>query len=380
MAKTCTLKNATTMFWVWVSSLLIIVAMGGYAWTVQFTRGLAVTGMGNTVIWALYIANYTFFIGLGGAGILISSAIYIFDVKRFEPLAKIALLVSMICTLLAATSILPDLGRPDRIAHVFLYGMLQSPFIWDLTTILSYLIVCTVYLWFSTIRPSHKAVKVIAPIAVVLSVADQSVAGWIFGLVKSRPFWHSPLVAPIFASLALTSGLSLLILVSVLSSRFLRANIDQQIVSDVAKIVAIVIPIDLFLLFNEFLTAAYANVPERVSAWSFVTTGSYGPLFWGTIVCGSLIPFFVLASPRTRVTTVGLTIASFLVVVGAFARRFLMIVPGLLNELPYLDERYIGAYSPTWVELTIVAGFLALAALLYTAGVKILRIFQWERT
>jgi hypothetical protein len=74
------------------------------------------------------------------------------------------------------------------------------------------------------------------------------------------------------------------------------------------------------------------------------------------VVCNFVIPFPMLCLRRVRRSVPALCFASFLVVVGMYAERLLIVVPvaGATQRSVHLEQ-----LLPSWVELSILAAALA---------------------
>ena len=131
----------------WIALLLLVMAVGIAAFIYQFANGLIVTGMRNTVMWGQYILFFMFFVGLSAGGLIVASAGRLFGVTAFKPITRLAVLEATVAVLLAATFILPDLGRPERMLNILLYPNLTSPMIWDITIVMVYMAMSAFYVW-----------------------------------------------------------------------------------------------------------------------------------------------------------------------------------------------------------------------------------------
>ena len=114
-------------------------AVGVAAFGYQFANGLVVTGMRNIVMWGQYILFFMFFVGLSAGGLIVASAGRLFGVKAFKPITRLAVLEATVAVILAATFILPDLGRPERILNIPLYFNPTSPMVWDISIVMVYM-------------------------------------------------------------------------------------------------------------------------------------------------------------------------------------------------------------------------------------------------
>src|SRR3972149_5421284 len=119
--------------------LLAIAGWGLYAFYVQLRFGLVATGMRDQVMWGLYLVNFVFFIGISHAGTLISAILRVTNAGWRTPVTRMAELITVVAISVGALMPVIDLGRPDRVANMILFGRLQSPLLWDIISITSYL-------------------------------------------------------------------------------------------------------------------------------------------------------------------------------------------------------------------------------------------------
>jgi molybdopterin-containing oxidoreductase family membrane subunit len=402
LPKIVTIGNA------WLAVLFATMGVGAIAYfAFQFTTGLIVTGMRDIVVWGLYIITFIFFIGLSAGGLIISSSSHVFGVERWKPISRLATFMAAVCVAIAGVTIVADLGRPDRVLNLFLSPQFDSPFLWDLTVIMSYLVISLVDLWFmcradfarkhsifalgtkdiseQAIARDQKIVKAISFVALPAAIMLHSVTAWIFGLQMARPWWNTAILAPVFLASAMVSGLALIILVALVARRQGILDIDLSLLYEIGKLLAVVVLVDFFLKSAELLTLFWPNAEAELARLSLVTTGPFSSLFLIEWTIGGIVPLVLLAYPRTRQTTLGLAIASILLVVGVFAYRIELILPGFVNPLVSLPPgqalgQYIpgigsyavtGAYSPTWVEYAVTGAMIAFGAFIVTIAAKI---------
>src|SRR3990167_10292811 len=192
--------------------LLIVVGVAFIGWLCQLQIGLAVTGMNKPVFWGIYIVTFVFFIGISAGGIAVAALSHLAGIEKFKPISRIAEVVAIISLILAMVAILFDLGRPERLLHLFIYPQFNSPLIWDVFIINIYLVLC-VAMFYSSIKGKVKLLKTFAYISIPVFILVHSVTAWIFGLMKSQAGWHTAILAPLFIASALVSGLALIILV-----------------------------------------------------------------------------------------------------------------------------------------------------------------------
>lgn len=231
-----------------------------------------------------------------------------------------------------------------------------------------------------------KIVKVISFVALPTAIMLHSVTAWIFGLQMARPWWNTAILAPVFLASAMASGLALVILTALIANRRGVLDVDLSVLSDIAKLLAVVVLVDFFLKSAELLTMYWPNAESELTRLYLVATGPFSPLFLIEWTIGGIVPFAIFAYPRTRRSAVWLGVASFLLIVGVFAYRVELILPGFavpLIALPpgqalgeYLpgasSYAVISSYSPTWVEFAVTGAMIALGVFILTIAAKII--------
>jgi dimethyl sulfoxide reductase membrane subunit len=390
---------------IWLILIGLGFAAGIGAWIYQLINGLAVTNMRNPTMWGLYITLFMYFVGLSAGGLIVASAGRLFGGQRLMPIVRVAVLEATVAVMLAALFLVPDMGRPDRIWHLFRYPHFTSPLIWDITIVTIYFIISLVYVWVYTRRDNaghgswmafgtgtteadarrdDRMKWVLAAVGLPAAILLHSITAWIFGLQIARGFWYTALMAPLFIASALVSGTGLMILLTMIVRRVGRISFPDDLVAYMAKLLAIFVAVEAFFVFCEMLTAAYAGAAfEADPVWRLLT-GRFSPLFWFEIVIGLLVPFVLLVVPRWRLRAGLVAVASALAVIGIFAHRLNIVLNGLTYAtIPYAPGVAIGtpqpagtdsfavslAYYPSWVEWVVALGVLCFGALVFTAGV-----------
>jgi len=384
-----------TRYYLLISTLLALVLWAWYAFSVQLSTGLGVTGMRSVVSWAFYIINFVFMIGISHAGTLISAILRVANAEWRRPITRMAEAITVVAIIIAAGLPLIDLGRPDRIGNVILFGRLQSPLIWDLLSIGTYLIGSIIYLYLPLIpdlaacRDSlaeasgfrrwlytklslgwrgtktqeerlKKAIKVMAVVIIPVAVSVHSVVSWDFAMTL-RVEWHNTLFAPYFVAGAIFSGIATIIIVMAIFRRFYRLEdyIQPKHFIYLGYMMLVLNVGMIYFTISEYLVAGYGGVAQDMTYLGLLFSGQYAPLFWFMVLGGLVLPAFLVSFPRTR-NIKWIVIAAVLVDVGMWVERLLLIVPALaVPQLPYP----LGQYTPTWVEISLVVGAFATFAL-----------------
>ncbi|WP_018214367.1 NrfD/PsrC family molybdoenzyme membrane anchor subunit [Desulfitobacterium hafniense] len=372
------------LIWFGILGLLTLAGLG--AWLYQMANGLIVTGMRNIVSWGLYITAFMFFVGLSAGGLIVSSSATVFNIAPFKKVSLPAVLLSVVCVIMAALFIVVDLGKPQRMFNLLLHSQFKSPLMWDVIVITAYLLISVLYLYFMTRpNPDQRKIRIMSRIALPVAIGVHSVTAWIFGLQIARVAWHSALMAPLFVASALDSGLALLLIVLLALNRSGKYKVEDQLFSSLAGLLAVFVAVDAFFIGCEVLTFIYPGEEKVMNAVSLLFTGSLAPFFWGEILLGLFLPFLILVFAKNRAKKSSILLASVLIVVGVFFKRVWLLfssfvfplVPGQLGVTlgefkEGVDSIVIpniwataGSYSPTMIEGLIFLGIISSGILLF---------------
>ncbi len=390
------LRGMSKSMLIWLGVLVLLMFAGVVAFANQYVNGLQVTGMRNIVSWGLYIISFTFLIGLSAGGLILSSSAYVFNIEKLKSVAPIGVVVAVACVLGAMASILPDMGRPERLLNIAIYGILgghfTSPITWDLIVITLYLLVGLFEAWVifgarwrSRDEQREKLLKRAAYVAFPIAILVHSITAWIFGLQVGRPFWNSALMAPIFLSSAIVSGLGLILVIAWIGRNANIPGLGQENRATIARMLQAFILLDLFLLFSELFTQLYSGQAAEALGARTLVTGVLAPVFWAEVLVGGVLPFLLITLKQTRSSLGWLGLAGILVMLGVAAKRVNIILPGfmgiIVTQAPgvatgqfvpgFAPFSTVATYAPTLTEITIVVGVLAMVAFVVTVGVKL---------
>lgn len=400
-------------FYFLIGALFILVGWFGYALFQQMTQGLYVTNMRTPVgaAWGSYIANFVFYVGLAHGGIAIAAAIRLMNLTKYQPIARIGELITVIALMMAGVSIVIDMGRPDRVFNLIVFWperITTSSLSWDVTVIILYFTMSVTYLWltmrkdlrlsmnrFPKLRPLYKFLLIgyrpeedqaihrltwwlsIAILFLVVMLSGGVVA-WIFGLLPSRPGWFSALAGPYFLTAAISSAIAAVLVVSAIVRKAFHweHHIKPEIFRGLGTFMGILTFFYIYLVFSEQLTANYAAPLPEFLVSAKILQGEFAPVFWPMIIFGFFLPALtlVIQGARPKLFSLARTVtASVLLIVGFWTKRFLIVVPSLLRPLLPFPE---GHYSPSWLEWSVIIGTVAIAALIFIAFIKIFPILD----
>src|SRR4026209_2424304 len=133
---------------IWTATLMLIAVIGAFAYYRQLRYGLVVTNMGDYVSWGIYISNFVFFVAISLVGSLVTAILRLSNAKWSTHLTRIAEIIAVSAIVFASLIIIVDMGRPERLYYLFLYGRIQSPIMWDVIVIGTYFIISVLLLYF----------------------------------------------------------------------------------------------------------------------------------------------------------------------------------------------------------------------------------------
>ncbi len=394
-------------FYTIIAILMMIVVWAAYMYYTQVIHGLGVTGMNQPVTWGFYIVNFVFFIGISHAGTLISAILRLSKAEWRRPITRMAEVITAIVLAIGGLHPIIDQGRPDRLLNLFESGRLQSPLLWDVTSITAYFTASTVYLYIPMIpdiarirdrggklqwlysfmawgyrgtesqkKVLEKAINILMVMVIPIAISVHTVISYIFSMTL-QPGWHSTIFGPYFVVGAIFSGIAALIIVMIAFRKFYHfenylREIHFQYLGTLLLIMSL---IWFYFTFSEYLTGVFGDEPHEMHIIMYKFTGPYALFFWGMVVCNFLIPLIFLSFRRLK-TISGILIASIAVVIGMWLERLNIVVPSLANprlELP------LGFYFPSLVEWSLFAGGLAVFALGFLIFSKFFPLISaWE--
>lgn len=405
-------RRLKAAFWVLGAGLLLVGAYGVYD---RLAFGHLHANYGSVVTWGLWVAAYIYIVGLSAGSFLISSLVYVFNVKRFEQIGRLAVFVAAVTLLLALLSISFDLGHMDRAWHVLIWPNFKSPMAWMIWLYTAYFIVLLAEFWFllradlvrgarsedwrapiyrllalgsrdaseAGLRRDMKVVKVLATIGVPLAIMFHGGVGALFGVVVARPHWNSGMFPVLFLISALVSGGALLTVAAVIFQDGWRRN--RETVLALGRVVMILLLLDLVFQVSELLIIYRGGTPGDVAGMNLVMTGPYWWVFWAwQVLLGTAIPLLLLVLP-TRNDPRWVALAALLIAAGLFGLRLNIVIPGLaVEELKGLagavaSLRANPTYFPSPSEWFLTFGIAGLGLLLFGLGELVLPMSQHPR-
>ncbi|HTL51601.1 MAG TPA: NrfD/PsrC family molybdoenzyme membrane anchor subunit, partial [Planctomycetota bacterium] len=394
-------------FYLTMFLLLSCIGWGIYAYLYQLEHGLASTGLSRPIYWGIYMVNFVFFAGISQAGTLISAILRVAKAEWRRPITRCAEVITVFALSFAALSVIIDMGRPDRLLFVMLHGRLQSPILWDISCVNTYLASSAIYLYLPLIpdcailrdrkigwtwlyrmlavgytgTPKQKKrlefwISIMAVAIIPIAVSVHTVVAFIFATTL-QPGWHSTIFGPLFVVGALYSGIAaLMIVMATIRKVFhLEGFLKETHFNNLAIVQLVASLLMIYFTFNIYLVEITGNEPSMMASTMDKVKGQFFTPFWFLIVGGMIFPAIVLSFRKGRSVT-GCVISSIPVLIALWLERYLIVVPTLMHpRLPWTA----GIYNPTWVEWSVSAGFLAAFVFMYILFTKFFPIISiWE--
>jgi len=387
----------------WMTFLTLALFACLYAYSLQLKTGLGVTGMRDFISWGIYISNFVFFVAVSLVGMLISAVLGMIGMKWITPITRIAEIIAVAFSAVAGLVIISDMGRPDRLAYVFIYGRFQSPIFWDVTVVTSYFLLSLLLLmipmipdislmyhrnlkvpalvrflykylslnWLNLPEQNEiirKSVKILILLIIPCALAIHTVTSWLFA-VNSRPGWDSTIFGPYFVSGAFVAGAAALVIAMYFFAKNFKLQdyITQKHFNNMGKLLLLMCLIYFYFNVNEYLVPGYKLKRGDAIHLLDLFTGENAFLFWATQLGGLIIPILLLIFGKMR-KPLPLLIISIFVFIGAWFKRYIIVVPTMKD--PYLPIQHVPinfkTYTPTMIEIAVTLASFIIVLMIIT--------------
>ena len=364
------------LFYTWMGFLTFLTLVGAYNYAEQFAHGLTLTGMTDQVSWGLYIANFTFIVGLAAAAVMLVIPAYIYHNKALHDVVILGELLAVASIVMCLLFVNVDLGRPDRFWHLLPpFGKFNFPISmlsWDVVVLIGYLIlnvhICG-YLLYADYRgekPNRLFYIPFVFLAIFWAISIHTVTAFLYVGLSGRPFWNAAIVAPRFIGSAFTAGPGFMFITFQLIRYFTNYKISDEALRLLRQIVTVALLINLFLVGCEAFKEFYAESTHSSSArYLFFGLHGHNKLVWWiwfaiSIECIAAVIFIVPALAGRMAFS---NLACILSIWGIWIEKGPgMVVSGFVPTP--LGE--IVEYFPTLAEALICIGVWAFGFLIYS--------------
>ncbi len=373
--------DGSAWFYAWMILLTALSLTGLHAWAVQVRDGLVVTGMSDHVSWGLYIANFTFMVGLAAGGVMMVIPAYLYHDHEMHDLTIVGELLAVAAIVMSICFVVVDMGHPERFWHMFpVVGRFNWPvsmLTWDVLVLNGYLglnlHICgyLLYMRFRGERPNPKWYVPFVYLSIFWAISIHTVTAFLYSGLGGRPLWNTALLAPRFLVTAFIAGPAFIIVLLFALRRFGGVPIAVRPVQVLVNIVRVTLLINLLMVASELFTEMYSGGAHTASA-HYLFFGLHGahalvPWIWSAVSMG-VVSALMFLRPGVVTSPVWLTVACTLAFTGIWIEKGMgLIVPAFIPST--LHE--IVEYFPSLVEWQITAGIWAWGLLILTVMLKV---------
>jgi Ni/Fe-hydrogenase subunit HybB-like protein len=364
-------------YWTWILCLFALLGLGFFAYLRQLEYGLGITGMSRDVTWGIYIAQFTFFVGVAASAVMVVLPYYLHNYKAFGKVTVLGEFLAISAVVMCGLFIFVDMGQPARVFNIFLHPTPSSPMFWDSISLGGYLLLNAV-IALVTLHAEQKGIappKWIKPVIIISipwAISIHTVTAFLYSGLPGRSFWLTAILAPRFLASAFASGPALLILLCLVIRKLTGYDVGKEAIRKLAVIVTYAMILNVFFLLMEIFTAFYSRIPEHMEHFHYLFLGLEGhnalvPWMWTSVVL-AVIGLVLLITPGTRNSETILPITCVIVFVSLWIDKGLGLIVGGFVPSP------LGAvteYAPTLPEISITLGIWALGFLMITIFYKI---------
>ncbi len=364
-------------YYTWMMCLSAVSLLGLNAYAKQLVDGLATTGMTDQVSWGLYIANFTFLVGMAAAAAMLVIPVYIYRNRELHDLVIFGELLAVAAILMCLMFVTVDLGRPDRFHHLLLkFNFPMSMLAWDVIVLNGYLLlnlhICgyLIYCAYRRKKPSRSFYIPFVFVAIGWAISIHTVTAFLYVGLGGRPFWNSAIIAPRFLASAFAAGPAFLILTLQVVDRFTNYEVPRKALMTLTKIVTVALLINMFLLACEVFTEFYTDSAHGASA-RYLFLGLHGksalvPWIWTAIGLNS-IALFILLLPVGRQLKY-IDVACVFLIIGIWIDKGMGLIIPAFVPTPIGE---IVEYAPTLNETLVCLGIWAFGLMIYTILVRV---------
>ncbi len=357
----------------WQAVLMALLALGLYATVLRYAKGLgAVTHLSDAFPWGLWVGfDVLVGVGLAAGGFVIAATVHVFRLRRYEEIARPAILTAFLGYLLVVVALLLDLGLPHRIwhplvmwnAHSVMFEVSWCVTLYTTVLFLEFLpLVLERFGWRRPLSIIHRVYVPIVIAGVLLSTLHQSSLGTFYVIAPEKLYglWYTTMLPVFFFISAVAGGLAMTIFESYMSHRAFGKHLESDLLQNLGRIAVVVLGVyalwkTLDLASRGALHLVFQLTPESV-------------MFWGEMGLGVLLPMLLFAVPAVRRNQHGLFFAALLTVMGFILNRLNVAITGMARSSGV-------AYFPSWYEFAVTAAIVGAGFLAFALAVKYLPVF-----
>jgi len=364
-------------YWLWLLALAVVIGLGKLAYLYQFSTGLGVTGLSRDVSWGLYIAQFTFLVGIAASAVMVVLPYYLHNFKVFAKITILGEFLAISAVTMCMLFVFVDMGQPTRVLNMILHPTLNSIMFWDFVSLGGYLLLNAV-IALVTLDSERKGVappgwiKPIILLSIPWAISIHTVTAFLYSGLPGRSLWLTAILAPRFLASAFSSGPALLILLCLAIRRLTKFDPGREAIQKLALIVTYAMIINVFFVGMELFTALYSQIPEHLEHFHYMFFGlenstTLVPWMWGSVIL-AVVSLPLLIVPKARRNEKLLALTCGMVFLSLWSDKGVCLV--VCGFVPSPLGAVTG-YAPTLPEVTITLAIWAVGALMITVFYKI---------
>lgn len=378
------IEGKSKAYYVLLGLLGVFMAIAWSAAHYMDSQGHHVSGMNNQIVWGVPHIFAIFLIVAASGALNVASIASVFGKTAYKPLAPLSALLAIALLVGGLIILVLDLGRPERFWYPLIYINKKSVFSWNMLLYSVFIGLVAVYLWFMLEKRKSHYSDIVGFFAFLWRLILTTGTGSIFGFLVARQAYDTAVMAPLFVLMSFAFGMAVFILVLLAIYRFSHRSLGDYLLMRLRSLLGIFVSAVFYFVVVYHLTNLYATEHHAVEKFILLEGGIYTALFWLVqIGLGNLAPLVLLYLPKLKKCRLTLTIAALLVLCGAFAQLYVIIIggqafplvlfPGMEVQSSFMDG-VVANYTPSVWEFLLGLGGVALALFIVIFGVKILRI------
>ena len=373
-------------YYVTLGILGALIAMGLLAAYYMEHHGHVVTGMTNEIVWGMPHVFAVFLI-IAASGILnVASIGSVFNKTAYKPLGRLSSVLAVAVLAGGLTILVLDLGRPDRLIIAMTHYNFKSIFAWNIYLYNGFFAVVLIYLYTQMSRMWYvqRYKKAAGTLAFLWRLILTTGTGSIFGWLVARQAYDLAVYAPMFIALSFSFGMAIFLLVMISIYKAVERPLGTGLVNRMGRLLGVFVAAAAYFVAIAHLTNLYAAEHWGVERFLLFGGNVYTFLFWvGFVLIGTVLPLFLVFSRSARTSMKPVVIASLAVIVGGFSLVYFIIIGGQAYPLVLFPgkevsssfhEGVINPYSPSFPEIMLGIGGVALALAITVFATKVLRL------
>lgn len=376
-------KGESLKYWMLLGGIGIFVLLGLGAYMYMHHYGHVVTGMDNQIVWGLPHVFAVFLIVAASGALNVASIASVFNKPMYKPLAPLSAILALALMAGGLLVLVLDLGRSDRLIVAMTNFNFKSMFTWNVFLYSGFFALVGVYLW-TMLDSNVKAYSKYAGTAAFLwRLILTTGTGSLFGFLIARELYGTAMLAPMFIIMSFAYGLAVYLMVLFAAYAWTNRPLGNAVVLRLKNLLAVFVAAVLYFVVIHHLTNLYFAKMHGVEAFILRDGGIYTQLFWIVqIALGCVVPLVILLSSLGK-QRLWIMVACALIVLGGMAQMYVTIIgaqaypldmfPGMIESSSFYDGQ-INSYTPSLPELLLGLGGVAIALLMTTFAVKVLRL------